>query len=104
MTTVITNPFLTKTRYAAGLDGVFANLSRLEDAFDSGDDLEVCSVLADMAACAGIQADQYPSGRADSCEAFRSFPDLCDAIEAEDERDVRDIIRVMLDDMSMRVF
>ena len=101
MTTVFTNPFHTEVRYQPGLDGVYANLGRLEDAFDSSDTLEICTVLADTAACVGIEAGQYPDGCPDVGSASWMLTELRDAVEAEDIREVRSVLWGMVEAMKL---
>jgi hypothetical protein len=58
---VYKNPVHTEPRYRPGLRGVRASLLRL-DSVCSGHWEPLCSVLGDMAACLGIDADEVPSG------------------------------------------
>jgi hypothetical protein len=100
---VFDNPINTLPRYQPGVHGVAVSLGRLEDAIYDLDRMAVCSILGDMAACVGLNADVPPRGPMNLAAVCWNLKDLEDALETVDLDGVTAVVKDMANLMSLRI-
>jgi hypothetical protein len=98
---VFTNPIQTEGQYRLGLRGVRACLPRLASAC-AGHWQPLCSVLGDVAACVGIDAEEEPLGSVRTSAINDLYFRLRRAVRNRDLIAVRDLVVRMLRVMRLR--